>query len=340
MNIDLSTIYLGLRLDHPLIVSACPLTSSVESLVQLRAAGAAAAVLPSIFEEQIEHDEMEIVRMLDIWALSSPESEDYFPQVDNYNAGPDGYLDLISDAKRQTDMPIVASLNGATLGGWIRYAGLIERAGADALELNIYQVPSDRKIDAVAVEHQYVQLVEAIKREIKIPIAVKIGPYFTSLPSFVEKMASAGADGLVMFNRYLAPDIDLENLKFSPALKLSTPDELRIALRWIAIVRDQLRISLAATGGAHNTEDVVKALLVGADVVACASVLLTRGPQVITELNQGLSRWLQEREYVSLSQLKGSMSMQKCPNPEGLKRANYMRALTSFTPSIEVQPDH
>ena len=334
MKIDLSTNYLGLRLNNPLVVSACPLTSTVESLTKLQEAGAAAAVLPSIFEEQIEHDEMELVRMLELRALSSPESADYFPQLDSYNTGPAGYLDLIADAKRRLNMPIIASLNGESLAGWTRYAGLIEKAGADALELNIYHVVKDRSLSSTKVDEHYVQLVQAIKRELSIPIAVKIGPYFSSLPQLADSLARGGADGLVLFNRYLAPDIDLENMRFVPALELSTPDELRLALRWIAILRDNLDISLAATGGVHRTEDVVKALLVGANVVACASALLSRGPQVLTEFRDGLDQWMQDHDYKSLEQLQGSMSIQKCPNPDGLLRANYMRALTSYTSSV------
>jgi dihydroorotate dehydrogenase (fumarate) len=334
MHIDLSTNYLGLRLDSPLVVSACPLTGSVDSLRKLREAGAAAAVLPSIFEEQIEHDEMELVRLMDLWALSSPESADYFPQLDNYNTGPAGYLDLIADAKRQLDMPIIASLNGATLTGWIRYAGLIEQAGADALELNIYQVPTDSALNSTQIDEHYVQLVSAIGHELKIPIAVKIGPFFSSLPCLAQALEQAGASGLVLFNRYLAPDIDLQQLKFVPALELSSPSELRLALRWIAILRDNLHISLAANGGVHTATDAIKALLVGANVVACASTLLTHGPQVLSEMRSDIEHWLQEHQYSSLTQLIGSMSLAKCPNPEGLKRTNYMRALTSYTPSV------
>jgi dihydroorotate dehydrogenase (fumarate) len=334
MKIDLSTNYLGLRLNNPLVVSACPLTGNVESLTRLQEAGAAAAVLPSIFEEQIEHDEMEIVRLLELRALSSPESADYFPQLESYNTGPAGYLDLIADAKRRLEMPIIASLNGESLSGWIRYAELIEKAGAVALELNIYHVVKDRSLTSTMVDEHYVQLVQAIKRQLRIPVTVKIGPYFSSLPHFADRLVRGGADGLVLFNRYLAPDIDLENMRFVPALELSTPDELRLALRWIAILRDNVDISLAATGGVHRTDDVVKALLVGANAVECASALLQRGPQVLTEFRDGLDQWMQEHDYKSLKQLQGSMSMQKCPNPEGLMRANYMRALTSYTSSV------
>jgi dihydroorotate dehydrogenase (fumarate) len=332
--IDLSTNYLGLKLDNPLMVSACPLTGKIESLKQLREAGAAAAVLPSIFEEQIEHDEMELTRMLDFWALSSPETPDYFPKLDDYNTGPGDYLDLIADAKRQLDMPIIGSLNGSTLGGWVRYAGLIEKAGADALELNIYEVPTQPDTTSDAVDQGYAELVRAVKQNINIPITVKVGPYFSSIPHFAREMAQAGADGLVLFNRYLAPDIDLESREFVPALELSTSAELRIALRWIAILRDQVELSLAATGGVHSPQDLLKAMMAGADVVACASLLLHNGTQAIGDILSGLSTWMQDHEYTSVKQLQGSMSMKHCPNPEGLKRANYMRALTSFTPSV------
>lgn len=334
MTVELTTNYLGLQLDSPLLVSACPLTGYLESLHRLREAGAAAAVLPSIFEEQVEHEEMEVVRMLDFWALSSPETSDYFPELDNYNTGPGNYLKLIADAKQQLDMPIIASLNGATLGGWVRYAGLIEQAGADALELNIYQVPLDPLVNAQAVEASYLKLVRAVREHVKLPLAVKIGPYFSSLPHFAHELESSGINGLVLFNRYLAPDIDLNALEYVPALELSTPDELRLALRWIAILRDQLKLSLAATGGVHSAEDVVKAVAAGANVVACASALLSRGPQVLAEFKQGLKAWLSEHEYTSLEQLHGSMSLKHCPNPDGLQRANYMRALTSYTPSV------
>ncbi len=331
MNVDLTSHYLGLKLDNPLTVSACPLTGNVQSLIKLREAGAAAAVLPSIFEEQIEHDEAEIARLLDIWTLSSPESSGYFPELDTYNTGPDAYLELIADAKRELDMPIIASLNGATLGGWIRYAGRIEKAGADALELNVYRVPDSPELSSSEVDREYVQLVRSIKQEINIPVTIKIGPYFSSLPYLAKELELAGADGLVLFNRYLAPDIDLEARRFTPALELSTAAELRVALRWLAILRDQIKFSLAATGGVHAGTDVVKAMMVGADVVSIASVLLEHGNGMIPQLLQELTHWMHEHDYESVNQLRGCMSKQHCPNPEGLQRANYMRALTSYT---------
>jgi dihydroorotate dehydrogenase (fumarate) len=230
-------------------------------------------------------------------------------------------------------MPIIASLNGSTIGGWIRYAGLIEQAGADALELNIYNVPIDPEVNSFHVEQGYVRIVRAIRQNIKIPIAVKCGPYFSSMSNVTRELAGVGANGLVLFNRYLAPDIDLDDMQFVPALTLSTPDELRVALRWIAILRDQTDISLVATGGVHSANDVVKAILVGANAVACTSVLLQEGVGKFNELVDGLADWMRKNHYDSCLQMRGTMSMQHCPNPEGLKRANYMRALTSYTPT-------
>ncbi len=330
---DITTQYLGLTLDSPLVVSACPLTGNVASLKKLRRAGAAAAVLPSIFEEQIENDELEVARLLDIWALSSPETAGYFPEMDCYNTGPDEYLELIADAKRELDMPIIASLNGATLGGWLRYAGLIEQAGADALEINIYQVPDSLALDARAIEQEIVKIVRVVRDGVRLPLAVKLGPSYAALPNLAQQLAAAGAQGIVLFNRYLAPDIDLETRTYKPALELSSPSELRTALRWIAILRDQVELSLAATGGVHSSQDVVKAMLAGADVVACASALLSHGCEVLSEFREGLITWLTKHDYASLTQMRGSMSMKNCPNPDGLKRSNYMRALTSYTPT-------
>ncbi len=334
MAVDLSTDYLGMRLKNPIIASACPLTGNVESLLRLSEAGVAAAVLPSIFEEQVEHDELELAKMLDFWALSSPESADYFPELDNYNTGPDAYLELIHEAKRQCAMPIIASLNGSSLGGWVRYAGLIEKAGADALEVNIYHVPTRPEDAPGSIDAQAVEIVRELKKQLKIPVVVKIGPYFSSLPCLARELEAAGADGMVLFNRFLAPDIDLETLQYVPALELSTPDELRPALRWIAILRDQVSMSLVATGGVHSSSDILKAVLAGANAVACASTLLRQGPQVIGTMRQELEQWLQDHDYESIRQMQGSLSLQHCPNPDGLKRANYMRALTSYTPSV------
>jgi dihydroorotate dehydrogenase (fumarate) len=331
MTIDLSTNYLGIRLDNPLVVSACPLTSSLESLLKLQDAGAAAAVLPSLFEEQIEHQEMELARLYDFQTEMTGESLTYFPEMDTYNSGPEKYLDLIRSAKKTTRFPIIASLNGSTRGGWLYYANLIEQAGADAIELNIYTIPRKITEHSIDIEKQYIDLVVAIKERLTIPLAVKIGPYFSSIPAFAKSLIDAGANGLVLFNRYLAPDIDLDSLQFQPALELSRASELRQTLRWIAILRDQVAVSLAATGGVHQAEDVIKSLLVGADVTMLASSLLHHGVEHLRTIKAELHGWLEAREYVSVKQLTASMSYEHCSNPDGLLRANYLHALTSYT---------
>jgi dihydroorotate dehydrogenase (fumarate) len=331
MSIDLSTQYLGIPLSSPLVVSACPLTSNPDSMAALQEAGAAAVVLPSLFEEQIQHVELELARLYDNQIDMAAESLSYFPELNAYNSGPDNYLDLIRKAKEATSIPIIASLNGCSQGGWLRYAHLIELAGADALELNIYTIPVESIQSSGDVDQMYCDLVAALRQELTIPLAVKMGPYFSSIPSLAKGLIAKGADGLVLFNRYLAPDIDLRALEFKPALELSHSDELRLALRWIAILRDQVTASLAATGGVHQVEDVVKALMVGADVTMLASTLLQRGIGHLRHLKSELFSWLEKHEYQSVRQLQGSMSFKHCINPEGLLRANYMRALTSYS---------
>ena len=331
MPVDLSTRYLGLELSSPIVVSACPLTGDVDTLVSLQAAGAAAVVLPSLFEEQIRHTELELARLQDRQTDMSAESLSYFPELETYNSGPDKYLELIRSAKSVMTIPIIASLNGSSRGGWLHYASLMEKAGADALELNIYTIPIDSSQRSEAVELHYCELVSELKKELSIPLAVKIGPYFSSIPSFAKKVFEAGANGLVLFNRFLAPDVNLATLEFVPALELSHSSELRIALRWIAILRDQISASLAATGGVHQVEDVVKALLVGADVTMLASALLRNGVDHIRCVKSELIAWLEDHEYQSVQQLRGSMSFDRCINPYGLLRANYMRALISYS---------
>lgn len=336
MNTNLETRYLGLVLKNPLVVSACPLTGDIDYLRKLEEAGAAAAVLPSLFEEQIEHDETELHRVLARQTESFAESLTYFPEMDDYNTGPSDYLHHLEQAKQVIGIPLIGSLNGTSQGGWIRYARLIEEAGADALELNIYIVSTDPNETAAQIEQRYLDLVAEVQQSISIPVAVKIGPYFSSLPNFARRLVEAGASGLVLFNRYLEPDIDLETLEVQPRLELSTRHEVRLPLRWIAILRDQLTVSLAATSGVHFSDDVVKVLLAGADVAMMASVLMRFGPSAISKLLDELRYWLEEREYESVEQLKGSMSRANCPNPAGLDRANYMHALVNFTDRQEL----
>ncbi len=325
MSIDLSTVYLGMRLESPFIASACPLTGGLVSLQLLEKAGISAAVLPSLFEEQIEHEDLATTT-----AAAQLPTNDH-PELGTYNTGPDEYLQLIRQAKRILGIPIIASLNGSTEGGWVRYAQLIQEAGADALELNIYFIPTDQGEKARDLEHRYCDLVAAVCESLSIPLAVKIGAHFTSLPHFANELVKAGAEGLVLFNRYFSPDIDLDTLTFKPDLQLSRPEELGFALRWIAILRDQIHASLAATGGVHDVPAVAKSLLVGADVVMIASALLQHGPTHIQSMRSGLVDWMTEHGYTSLDQIKGRMSKQNCANPEGLLRANYLRSLTSFS---------
>ncbi len=330
-RIDLTTEYLGLRLPNPLVVSACPLTGDPESLQRLEEAGAAAAVLPSLFEEQIEHEEAEIARLYDYQSEAHAESLSYFPEMQHYNVGPEHHLFLLKEAKQVVKMPIIASLNGSSKGGWIRYAHLMQEEGADAIELNIYFVPTDAHLEPMQVEQQYYDLVAAVRDSIKIPLTVKIGPYFTNTAYTARRLVESGANGLVMFNRYLHPDVDIEDLQIEPKLVLSSRHELWQSLRWIAIVRDQVDASLAANSGIHTAADVIKALLVGADVAMLASSLIKYGPQHLSKLLDEVTDWMREKEYDSVQQLKGSMDRGSCPDPSMLERANYTKALVSYT---------
>lgn len=330
---DLTTSYLGLQLAHPIVASASPLTGSLESLLHLQRAGAAAVVLPSLFEEQIEHELEEFERLETLHADANAESVNFYPDLDRYNTGPEEYLRAVCEAKENLDIPVIASLNGFSSRGWKYYAGLLEQAGADALELNIYLVPTDPNVSSSDLERHYFNLVRSIREQLSIPLAVKIGPHFTSPANVVGNLADAGAAGVVLFNRFLSPDIDLEQLEYVPALELSEPDELRAALRFIAIARDHYDVSLAATGGVHSAEDVVKAVLAGADAVMVASTLLKHGIDHLTRMLDDLSRWLIDHDYQSIRQMRGSMSLNHCSDPETLKRANYMKALTKYTPT-------
>lgn len=331
MGVNLSTRYLGIQLKNPLVVSACPLTGKLDTLRQLEEAGAAAAVLPSLFEEQIEQEEAALQHLQEFHTDSFAESLDYFPELDSYNTGPDEYLDHIRAAKQAVGIPIIASLNGASPGGWTRYARMIEQAGADALELNIYVVPTATELTGGQVEQRYVDLVASVREAIAIPLAVKVGPFFSSVPHMGRRLVEAGANGLVLFNRYLEPDIDLETLDVVPHLALSTREELRLPLRWIAILRDLVTASLAATSGVHESDDVLKVLLAGADVAMMASALLKQGPRHLSTVLEQVRNWLVEREYDSVEQMKGSVSKRNCANPSGFVRANYMKALVSYS---------
>ena len=330
MSVDLRTRYLGLELAHPVVASASPLTGSIDSLKRLQDAGIAAVVLKSLFEEQIEHDEMSASNLMDYGAELSPEAHGFFPEM-RYSTGPDTYLQLIAEAKRALRVPVIASLNGHTPGGWTSIARQFQEAGADAIELNVYFLAASVEDTSAAVEKRYVELVESVTRQVSIPVAVKVAPYFSAMANMAARLTKAGARGLVLFNRFLQPDILLDELEVAPHLVLSTSDELRLALRWIAILRGRVDASLAATGGAHTPEDVLKLLLAGADCVMLASSLLTRGPSHVGALVKGIEAWMSEREYTSVAQMKGSLSQQSCPDPDAFERANYMKTLKSYT---------
>lgn len=331
MNIDLRTRYLGMELSSPLALGACPLTERIDVLKKLEDFGVAAAVMPSLFEEQIEHEEREVARLLDFGGESFGEALSYLPELQDYNTGPDGYLRSLEAARKAVRIPIIASVNGTTPGGWVRHAKRIEGAGAAAIELNIYLMVTDPELTADDVEHQHLELIADIRAAVQIPLAVKLGPYFTSLPNFARRLEKIGVDGLVLFNRFLQPDFDLTTMRVAPTLALSTPAELRLPLRWVAILRDQIKASLAATGGVHSPPDLVKLLLAGADVVMIASCVYEHGPAHVKSLLDGLKRFMVEREYPSVSLLRGALSQRNAPDGAAFERANYMKALTSFT---------
>jgi dihydroorotate dehydrogenase (fumarate) len=331
MRADLTTNYLGMRLKNPIVASASPLTGDVEALHRLEEVGIAAAVLPSLFEEQITHDQLRIHELYEFQSHVSPESLSYFPRLKDYNVGPRDYLRLLENAKKSVAVPIIGSLNGSSPGGWVRYAKLIQEAGADAIELNVYFIATDPDLTAADVEWRYIDLVSTVRDAVTIPIAVKIGAQFSNLTNFVPRLVQAGASGVVLFNRFLEPDINLDTLQIVPQLVLSNRHELRLPLRWIAILRDQVSVSLAATSGVHFPEDIIKLLLVGADVCMLASSLLKHGVDYAADLLDEVQNWLDIHEYDSVEQLKGSMSYGNCSDSGNLERANYMKAIVSYT---------
>ncbi|HXV71344.1 MAG TPA: dihydroorotate dehydrogenase-like protein [Acidimicrobiia bacterium] len=333
MTADLSTRYLGLDLAHPVVPSASPLTGDMDHVHALVEAGAPAIVLPSLFEEQIEHNAMAVHHSLELGADGFAETpEGFFPQLDDYNTGPQDYLKLIRDVKEETSLPVIASLNGTTPGGWTLYARILADEGIDALELNTYQVVADVARTAADVETSYLRLVARVKEAVDLPLAVKIGPFFSSTAHMANRLVDAGADALVIFNRFYQPDIDLESLDVVPSLVLSDPSELRLVLRWLAILHGRVGCDLAATTGIHESDDAAKALLAGATITMMASALLRHGPSRLTEVRDGLEAWLTERSFDSVNQARGSMSHVAVPDPSAFERAGYMHTLTSYVP--------
>jgi dihydroorotate dehydrogenase (fumarate) len=325
--IDLSTTYLGLKLRTPLVPSASPLSQELDSMRRLEDSGASAIVLGSLFEEQLRQESVELDHRLGEHNESFAEALSYLPEPSEFRLGPEGYLNYIQKAKKAVAVPVIASLNGATVGGWTAYAKQIQQAGADAIECNIYAIPSNPEIPAAEIEEQYIDIVKAVKSAVTIPVTVKLSPFFTNMANMAKRLDTAGADGLVLFNRFYQPDIDLEELEIHPNVLLSTPQALRLPLTWIGILYGRLRLSLAATSGVHGPEDVIKLLMVGADVTMLCSALLRNGISHLGYIEEGLVRWMEKHEYESVQQMKGSMSQLRCPDPSAFERAQYMKAV-------------
>ena len=328
--VDLSTSYLGLHLKNPLVASASPLSKKVEVVRRLEDAGVSAVVMYSLFEEQLVHESRALDHYLTRGTESYAEAITYFPDLGNYNLGPESYLELIHKIKQAVQIPVIGSLNGISTGGWIDYARHIQEAGADALELNIYFVPTDPKLSSKELEQSYVDLVKDVRQQVRIPLSIKLSPYFTALPNMAAQLASVGANGLVLFNRFYQPNLDIGRLEVVPDLVLSTSDELRLPLRWIAILYGRIQADLALSTGVHNGEDVVKSLLVGAKVAMTTSELLTQGIDRATRMLGELEQWMEENEYESVRQMTGSMSQKAVAEPAAYERANYMKVLTSY----------
>jgi dihydroorotate dehydrogenase (fumarate) len=331
MSPDLRTSYLGLDLANPLVPSASPLGHRIGTLRALQDAGAAAVVLPSMFEEQIEHEEIQLTGALETGTESFAEALTYMPEMADYTTSTDAYLRHLEATVRELDIPVIGSLNGTSLGGWLEYARRIEEAGAAALELNVYFIAADSDESGAEVEQRYVDLVAAVRDRCTIPLAVKIGPFFSSVGHMGRRLVEAGADGLVLFNRFMQPDIDLDTLQVDPTLQLSTPEELRLPLRWIGMLYGRVDCSLAATTGVHTASDALKVLFAGADVAMMASALLRRGPGHLATVLHDLDAWLEERDYTGVAQMRGATSQQHVQEPAAFARANYAQLVTSFT---------
>lgn len=332
--LDLTTRYLGLNLRTPLVASASPLSHEIDSIRRLEDAGASAVVLYSLFEEQIHRETLELDFYLSSGTESFPESLSYFPEPAEFKNGPEEYLDHIRRAKAAVKIPVIASLNGSSVGGWIQYATQMEEAGADAIECNVYWIVTDPSVTSEQVEQRYLDIVNAVKSAVHIPVAVKLSPFFSNFPRMAKELDEA-ADGLVLFNRFYQPDIDLESLEIIPNVLLSTPQAMRLPLTWIGILRGRVKASLAATSGIHEAEDVIKLLLVGADVTMLCSTLLRNGIQHLTKVESDLRNWMEAREYESVRQMQGSMSQVRCQDPSAFERAQYMRAVKSL-PNVEL----
>ena len=328
--IDLSTQYMGLALKNPLVASASPLNESMDNLRRMEDSGIAAFVLPSLFEEQLTLESVLIDQDLSRGADEFAEAITYLPNLESYNTGPEGYLELIRRAKQAVAIPVIASLNGTTLGGWVRYAREMEKAGADAVELNLYSMETDPHKSSEAVEDRYCELVRQVKASLQIPVAVKLSPFFSSMTYMAKRLDDAGADVLVLFNRFYQADFDIESLEPEPRLVLSDPCELPLRLHWVAILYGAIRPSLAITGGVHSAKDVVKCMMAGAQIAMMTSALIQNGVRYPRRILDDLTDWTTEHEYESIQQMRGSMSYRAAPNPGAFERSNYMKMLSSY----------
>ncbi len=328
--IDLSTTYLGLKLKNPVVASSSPLVEKVETAKQLEEAGAAAVIAPSLFEEQVIRSSQELDFYLAKDRDGFAEAITFYPDVGCYSIGPEAYIERIRALKKALSIPVFGSLNGVSSGGWIDYAKKIEDAGVDALELNLYYLPSDVEFSPTQIEDNYVKLVTDIRNRIKIPIAVKLSPFFTALPNSARRLAQAGANGLVLFNRFYQPEFNLEKLEVVPTLQLSSPAEINLPLHWIAILYGKIKADLALTTGVHSAQEVLKAMMAGANVAMVASVVLKHGPQKIAEILKDMQAWMETYEYKSIAQMRGSMSQKNVAEPAAFERVNYIKVLNSY----------
>jgi dihydroorotate dehydrogenase (fumarate) len=327
---DLTTRYMGLTLKHPVVPSASPLSKNLDSMRQLEDAGAPAIVMYSLFEEQIDAESHRLDHFLSYGEESFAEALSYFPDLGSYNVGPDAYLELVASAKKALGIPVIASLNGVSRGGWTRYAKLMQEAGADAIELNVYYIPTNPKLTAADVERMYVEVLQDVKSSVTVPVAIKLGPFFSAFANTAGVLADAGADALVLFNRFYQPDFDLENLEVVPHLVLSDSDELRLPLRWTAILYGRISSDIAITSGVHTGQDALKAMMAGARVAQVASELLHNGVGRLQGIVDEMTAWMEEKEYESVAQMQGSMSQKHVAEPAAFERANYMKMLASW----------
>jgi len=327
---DLTVSYLGLRLPHPLMAGASPLSFDLGAVKRLEDAGASAIVMQSLFEEQITREQFGTIMDMELHAESFAEAISYFPTSEELKMGPDNYLEMIRKIKSAVKLPVIASLNGTTSKGWLDYAKQIQEAGADALELNVYYLPTNPLETSEAVERRTLDIVRMVKSYVTLPVAVKLSPYYSSMAHFAKVVESAGADALVLFNRFYQPDIDIENLEVVSSLELSGPSTLRLRMRWLAILYSHIKVPMAVSGGIHSAEDAIKATMTGATAIQMTSALLKHGPERLKIVREGMIRWMEEHEYESLAQMRGSMSLMKSPNPAAFERANYMRVLSGW----------